>query len=282
MKLKMIFFLLITIAINAQESKRFVYEYKMVPDINVQDSIVTNYMHLDSDQTTSYFYNATKFEMDSLLETPGKLNELIAFKRYDQNLNYEIKKNRSTNTIDYYKKFSGVAIWVPENESIKWTLLDENKKIGSWNCQKAQADYRGRTWEAWFTTEIPISDGPYKFSGLPGLIVTIKDTENQHAFELIQIKTIQQPFKGLSQMRGLKKMTREEFITKTKERKFDPQTDIVSINISGSGNLTLSTTDGNHINLDGNELKKYAGKHGQYDAEIARRLKLTNNQIELN
>lgn len=33
--------------------------------------------------------------------------------------------------------------------------------------QKATCDFAGRKWIAWFTTEIPIQDGPYKFYGLP-------------------------------------------------------------------------------------------------------------------
>lgn len=42
----------------------------------------------------------------------------------------------------------------------------------------------GRKWTAWFTAEIPIQDGPYKFHGLPGLIVKIEDEAKSHSFEL--------------------------------------------------------------------------------------------------
>jgi hypothetical protein len=40
---------------------------------------------------------------------------------------------------------------------------------------------------AWFAPELPYSDGPYKFNGLPGLIVKIADTRNQYVFELLSI-----------------------------------------------------------------------------------------------
>ena len=40
--------------------------------------------------------------------------------------------------------------------------------MASFDCQKAECDFRGRRWEAWFTTEIPVGEGPWKLRGLPG------------------------------------------------------------------------------------------------------------------
>lgn len=65
--------------------------------------------------------------------------------------------------------------WIIEDSIIKW------KKH---NIQKATTEYGGRKWEAWFTPEIPISEGPYKFHGLPGLILKIKDSKEHYVFVL--------------------------------------------------------------------------------------------------
>jgi GLPGLI family protein len=67
----------------------------------------------------------------------------------------------------------------------KWKILPSTAKVSEYHCQKATTTFRGRNYEAWFTTEIPISDGPYKFNGLPGLIVKIADTKKHYVFELI-------------------------------------------------------------------------------------------------
>ena len=48
----------------------------------------------------------------------------------------------------------------------------------------------GRNWIAWYTTDIPIQDGPYKFNGLPGLILKINDETGSHSFQFIGIKKI--------------------------------------------------------------------------------------------
>ena len=45
-------------------------------------------------------------------------------------------------------------------EKLNWKILSENSKIGSYTVQKAETDYGGRHWVAWFTTEIPIPGRP--------------------------------------------------------------------------------------------------------------------------
>ena len=55
-------------------------------------------------------------------------------------------------------------------------------------CQKATCYFRGRNYTAWFTTDIPISNGPWKFGGLPGLILKIYDNDKLYTFECIKIE----------------------------------------------------------------------------------------------
>ncbi|MBB6680033.1 GLPGLI family protein [Aequorivita sp. 609] len=80
-----------------------------------------------------------------------------------------------------------------DNASIKWVLLDEFKGISGYNCQKATTTFRGRNYEAWFTSEIPLSFGPWKFSGLPGLILEVYDLTGEVYFSS---EHIQIPFKN--------------------------------------------------------------------------------------
>ena len=73
---------------------------------------------------------------------------------------------------------------VLEDRVLDWKILPEKEKIGNWEAQKATTEFGGRKWTAWFCEEIPLSDGPYKFKGLPGLIVKISDADNSHVMEL--------------------------------------------------------------------------------------------------
>jgi GLPGLI family protein len=57
--------------------------------------------------------------------------------------------------------------------NVEWEIKDEVKKILNYKCQKATCNYRGRNYVVFFTSEIPIQNGPFKFDGLPGLILEV-------------------------------------------------------------------------------------------------------------
>lgn len=80
--------------------------------------------------------------------------------------------------------FTPVNIGYTENLKFNWKILNEKEKIGAYNAQKATTDFGGRKWTAWFSTELPFQDGPYKFSGLPGLIVKIEDEDKSYSWVL--------------------------------------------------------------------------------------------------
>ncbi|EZH74215.1 hypothetical protein ATO12_15220 [Aquimarina atlantica] len=103
--------------------------------------------------------------------------------------------NNKTNELIFRESIVGKLYVVKDNiESIPWQLHNEHKKIGVYSCQKSTAKYRGREYTAWFTSEIPISHGPWKLRGLPGLILEI--TEETGKFEFRAIKINLQPDKN--------------------------------------------------------------------------------------
>lgn len=74
-------------------------------------------------------------------------------------------------------------------QKIRWSLTSESKKIGNYLCQKAIGNYKGRTYTAWYTLEIPTTLGPWKLHGLPGAIIQANDHENYISFQLTKIKS---------------------------------------------------------------------------------------------
>lgn len=71
---------------------------------------------------------------------------------------------------------------------IKWILHPDHKLVGNYNCQKATTYFRGRDYTVWFTPEIPISFGPWKLNGLPGLILEAYDSDHEVFFQATNVK----------------------------------------------------------------------------------------------
>ena len=75
-----------------------------------------------------------------------------------------------------------------------WKLMPAKKVVAGYECQQALTTFGGRSWEAWFTRAIPVSEGPYKFYGLPGLIVKVRDAHDNYVFELLSFESNPKPF----------------------------------------------------------------------------------------
>ena len=71
----------------------------------------------------------------------------------------------------------------------QWTMGTETQDILGHRCQKATCHWRGRDFVAWFAPDIPVKAGPWKFGGLPGLILKLQDTAGVYRFEAVQISS---------------------------------------------------------------------------------------------
>jgi GLPGLI family protein len=84
---------------------------------------------------------------------------------------------------DSFKEYS-----ILEPFSIKWVLHQQTSQIKNYNCKKATTKFRGRVYTAWYTEQIPLPIGPWKFSGLPGLILKVQDDKGEISFIAENIK----------------------------------------------------------------------------------------------
>ena len=69
----------------------------------------------------------------------------------------------------------------------EWVLTEETEKILGYECTKATTKWRGREWNVWFS-DIPIDGGPWKFRGLPGLILKVEDSEGFHSIQATETR----------------------------------------------------------------------------------------------
>jgi len=169
--------------LNAQNT-RFVYQYQHLHDSLNPASVIAEIGYLDiNEPQKSVYYDYDTYRKDSILQSKVKLSS--GERLISGNFTPYVEKNSSD--IVYYTSLGSDSYKVADKRPMDWKILPDREKIGTYDCQKAVLDFGGRKWTAWFTDEIPIPDGPYKFHGLPGLIVKIEDQSNSHKFELIQV-----------------------------------------------------------------------------------------------
>ncbi|MFR4235899.1 MAG: GLPGLI family protein [Alistipes onderdonkii] len=102
---------------------------------------------------------------------------------------------------------------------IEWTLRDGTREVIGYDCRRATCRFRGRDYEAWYTEELPLATGPWKFHGLPGLILAVNDTGDDGGiirFEATGIRRAEVPV-TMADLNYLK-TSRKKFLAT--ERKF--------------------------------------------------------------
>ena len=186
-------FFLISISILSQ-NQRFYYDYQFQTDSTDVETKMSELMVLDIDKKGSKYYIEYVFQNDSIMDAQFKKNmaahsdEPVQMSGKQGVVGYKILKSYPDFKINHIVSLDMTLYDSNQQVKFNWKILPDKGKIGTWNVQKAEADFAGRKWIAWFSTDIPIQDGPYKFYGLPGLIVKIEDKSGFHKIELKGIK----------------------------------------------------------------------------------------------
>lgn len=142
----------------------------------------------------AFFASVTSLKGDSVMATSGTTT-----RNADGSITLGWKKGvmipktglsftiiQSNENIQYFR-LVGMSLLTYKEPVIKnWELVNETKVINTIICKKAKVTFKGRNWIAWYSLEIPLSYGPYKFNGLPGLIIKITDDKGDFDFELVK------------------------------------------------------------------------------------------------
>lgn len=130
---------------------------------------------------------------------------------------YQLYKDRKENFVTVMdfdnSTFADELYFFYEEEMspINWEIKDDTTMVLGYTCIKATCDFEGRNYTAWFTQDIPINDGPYKFYGLPGIILKIEDSEGYFQFEAIGLEKMGNAEIVMSNKANYQKSTKEEY-----------------------------------------------------------------------
>ncbi len=159
--------------------------YTDTPEKGIEDDML---LQIGTNKTK--YYSTLLHSFDSLMQAQASpdVHILLAHANpvYFHNALYTDMVTGKTNFVCRFATEDFEYTEIPP--TIDWTLSEETKDILGYTCTKATGGFRGRTYEAWFTEEIPVSTGPWKLRGLPGTILSAKDSEGLCGFEAVSVK----------------------------------------------------------------------------------------------
>lgn len=211
--------------ISAQ-ANRFVYQVTMKSDAGNKNDRKTENAYLDISGEKSLFYSENRAKRDSIMQQTFQSGGARSFNREQMeglrsNINYSIEKDKKTQKTIFKDRLGRDIYTYEEDRPINWKILSETTKIGDYKVQKAETDFAGRKWTAWFTTDLPYQDGPYKFGGLPGLIVKAEDDKGDYSFDLMKNYKIAD-IPTLNQFGNTIKVKRTDFVKQQEKYIKDP------------------------------------------------------------
>ncbi len=173
------------------------YNYKVTYKLDYKKGLDAqtrgnDYFALYTSDSGSEFVSIGRRALDSISTYKDHSLSLGQFKSLipEHTFSYVLYYDKATKELSMTQFFTNVGVGYKEDIALPWQLTGETKKVKGYLCQKATVTYEGRSYEAWFTLDIPLQEGPYKFKGLPGLIVQIADTENEYVFDFMGIKKL--------------------------------------------------------------------------------------------
>lgn len=190
-------FIIATIVLVSCASKaqmhRFIYDVEYKKDSTKNFTTKENY-HLDIDAKDTKYYPRDFYIGDSLVAHNINITDGSKF-----NTSHIITHKNGSSQYQYYDvlEIVNAVLKLPSEATQNWKLTNEKKQVSSLNLQKATTTWGGRNWTAWFSPDIPFQEGPYKFHGLPGLIVELYDDKNNYKFELVKTEKISSPKRNI-------------------------------------------------------------------------------------
>lgn len=198
MHLILLSLLLLPISILAQVSKftpETLIKYTLVCKPYIDDQTkIRIYMSLIIKENISYFMEDKMIDLDrqiNTLSTSSKnfddiQRELVRLPKPD--IRSVVRKNMLNQNTQSNQLIGKNYYFYDITTSIKWEIESEKEKFLGFDVQKATCTYKGRNYIAWFSPQIPLPDGPYIFSGLPGLILKIHDDKMDYSYEATTVQ----------------------------------------------------------------------------------------------
>ena len=205
-------------------SMECIYEYR----VRDKDKSETYFDILQSGREYTKYFGYPRYRVDSVIYrrdinkiTEQEDNDISNQYGFMGASPYIILIHNRTKKISYYDRVFTDHYVYTDSAPIAWQLSTGSLVVCGHFCHKATAHFRGREWTAYYAPDIPVGRGPWKFGGLPGLILRVEDSTGDQRFTAISLRTAHSDI-YMDKNRDDFKTTRERFNKQLKDYKNDP------------------------------------------------------------
>lgn len=164
----------------------------------------------------------------------NEINQQLKSAADPNHIDLTITGTRLVTTVGYYQQLITRKLLISQrlgnNEylyedllpKIEWKISKDTITIKGLKCQRASTNFKGRQYEVWFCADIPFHTGPWKLSGLPGLIVQAMDSKKEVKFELNSFTNISDKKLMVALPEEATKISKDDFLRLQKLEQTDP------------------------------------------------------------
>lgn len=175
--------------IRYEEKANIENQLKQVTDPQIRKEVAA---HLSQPQNFILYYNngtSLYMQNDEPIRISGRsLSEIKNIREafIDQNAGGLYKNQKTNEYVSEADVFGEKFLIIDKLQNYHWKFTEEVRTVGGYQVKKANAMINGEEVTAWFTTEIPVKDGPGDYYGLPGLIIEVNTFDKNYVAVNIQ------------------------------------------------------------------------------------------------
>lgn len=226
------------------DTTRFVVSYRMHYQQRPENEHpMEDLLLLEVGSRRTKFYSYKTWQTDSLVRVTPPEQIMANLGSFHSGVRDELFRDQTTGRLTHTDQIGMDHLLYSEPlPAIDWELTEGERTILGYACRRARCTFRGRSYEAWYAPEIAVSAGPWKFGGLPGLILAIRDDSGVLDLEATGVEQRIEPIRMTE--RNYMKTNRRKYL----ELKQRAMTDPVGY-LTGNSNvrMTIKSEDGTPI-----------------------------------
>lgn len=224
--------------------KKIIFHYRNHVNVNGITSDIKLEQYYLNGRSLEVLMPSTKFKNDTTYDALRMVTRVNLMAKENEKRMPFVLKSPDVSGLIYGERIwpKGTRLVVDTLNNFDWKISAETKEINGETCTRAETDFRGRKYVAWFKRDNLIKAGPWKFGGLPGIIFEISDTEKIYNYSLESIEytdSFPVEVKPPSIYTDDEMISHGAFILKWKANKQDLEknNDVVNYSLTGSSNI---------------------------------------------